>query len=209
MNDSGVALPDSEPLAAALDLGAALRELIEVSVTTTVPPGEVRAAADLVRQVTERLAVARRPASQLSALDDPSSGRRVFNPVSGLGNAMAPPLRLHGPVTRADGGKNGIGKGYGGARIDLEKLSTTDPHSRQLLAAQIIWTLARADIRGPYVINADGAPLDDRFRDGWTTSDVAATDPGPHAERRRFQMRHRIGDDGEPGGKLGDFDSHQ
>jgi len=81
-------------------------------------------------------------------------------------------------VTRADGGKNGIGRGYGGARIDLEKLSTTDPHSRQLLAAQIIWTLARADIRGPYVINADGAPLDDRFADGWTTSDVAATDPG-------------------------------
>jgi hypothetical protein len=93
-------------------------------------------------------------------------------------NLLAPPLRLRGPVTRADGGKNGIGRGYGGARIDLEKLSTTDPHSRQLLAAQIIWTLARADIRGPYVINADGAPLDDRFPEGWTTSDVAATDPG-------------------------------
>ena len=93
-------------------------------------------------------------------------------------NLLAPPLRLRGPVTRADGGKNGIGRGYGGARIDLEKLSTTDPHSRQLLAAQIIWTLARADIRGPYVINADGAPLDDRFADGWNTSDVAATDPG-------------------------------
>ena len=93
-------------------------------------------------------------------------------------NLLAPPLRLRGPVTRADGGKNGIGRGYGGARIDVEKLSTTDPHSRQLLAAQIIWTLARSDIRGPYVINADGAPLDDRFADGWTTSDVAATDPG-------------------------------
>ncbi|OBG65161.1 hypothetical protein A5680_17755 [Mycobacterium sp. E2989] len=93
-------------------------------------------------------------------------------------NLLAPPLRLRGPVTRADGGKNGIGRGYGGARIELEKLSTTDPHSRALLAAQIIWTLARADIRGPYVINADGAPLDDRFAEGWTTSDVAATDPG-------------------------------
>ncbi len=93
-------------------------------------------------------------------------------------NLLAPPLRLRGPVTRADGGKSGIGRGYGGARIDLEKLSTTDPHSRQWLAAQIIWTLARADIRGPYVINADGAPLDDRFVEGWTTSDVAATDPG-------------------------------
>ena len=32
--------------------------------------------------------------------------------------------------------------------------------------------------QGPYVINADGAALDDRFADGWQTSDVAATDPG-------------------------------
>lgn len=93
-------------------------------------------------------------------------------------NMLASPLRLRGPVTRADGGKTGIGRGYGGARIELESLNTTDPHSRQLLAAQIIWTLARADIRGPYVINADGAALDDRFADGWDTSDVAATDPG-------------------------------
>jgi hypothetical protein len=96
-------------------------------------------------------------------------------------NMVASPLRLRGPVTRADGGKTGVGRGYGGARIDLENLSTTDPHSRQLLAAQIIWTLNRAGINGPYVINADGAPLDDRFTDGWETSDVAATDPGAFA----------------------------
>lgn len=96
-------------------------------------------------------------------------------------NLLGPPLRLRGPVTRADGGKAGVGRGYGGARIDLESLSTTDPHSRQLLAAQIIWTLSRAGINGPYVINADGAALDDRFADGWETSDVAATDPGADA----------------------------
>lgn len=93
-------------------------------------------------------------------------------------NQLGPPLRLRGPVTRADGGKSGVGRGYGGARIDLEMLTTSDPHSRQLLAAQIIWTLARADIKGPYVITADGTALDDRFADGWKTSDVAATDPG-------------------------------
>jgi Lipoprotein LpqB beta-propeller domain/Sporulation and spore germination len=93
-------------------------------------------------------------------------------------NLLGAPLRLRGPVTRADGGKTGVGRGYGGARIDLENLSTTDPHSRQLLAAQIIWTLSRAGVNGPYVINADGAALDDRFVDGWNTSDVAATDPG-------------------------------
>lgn len=93
-------------------------------------------------------------------------------------NLLAAPMRLRGPVTRADGSKTGIGRGYGGARIDLENLSTTDPHTRQLLAAQIIWTLARAGINGPYVINADGAALDDRFAEGWDTADVAASDPG-------------------------------
>jgi Lipoprotein LpqB beta-propeller domain/Sporulation and spore germination len=100
---------------------------------------------------------------------------------NGVRNLAGPPLRLRGPVTRADGGKTGVGRGYGGARIELENLSTTDPHSRQLLAAQLIWTLDRADIKGPYVINADGAALDDRFADGWKTSDVAATDPGAAA----------------------------
>lgn len=98
--------------------------------------------------------------------------------VNTVRNLLGPPLRLRGPVTRADGGKSGVGRGYGGARIDLQNLSTTDPHSRQLVAAQIIWTLARADIKGPYEIKADGAALDDRFAEGWTTSDVAATDPG-------------------------------
>ncbi|KMO80412.1 Lipoprotein LpqB precursor [Mycolicibacterium obuense] len=93
-------------------------------------------------------------------------------------NLLGAPLRLRGPVTRADGGKTGVGRGYGGARIDLDSLSTTDPHSRQLLAAQIIWTLSRAGVNGPYVINADGAALDDRFAEGWDTGDVAATDPG-------------------------------
>jgi hypothetical protein len=96
-------------------------------------------------------------------------------------NLLGSPLRLRGPVTRADGGKTGVGRGYGGARIELDSLATTDPHSRQLLAAQIIWTLNRAGINGPYIINADGAPLDDRFAEGWNTSDVAATDPGTDA----------------------------
>ena len=93
-------------------------------------------------------------------------------------NLLGPPLKLRGPVTRADGGKTGVGRGYGGARVDLENLTTTDPNSRLLVAAQLVWTLARSDVKGPYLINVDGAPLDDRFVDGWKTTDVAATDPG-------------------------------
>jgi acyl-coenzyme A thioesterase PaaI-like protein len=96
-NDSAT-IPDAEPLAAAADLAVAMRDLIEAAVTTTVPAAEVRAAADLVRQVTERLAVARRPVSQLPALDDVTIGRRVFNPVTGAGSPLAPPL-----VVRRDG----------------------------------------------------------------------------------------------------------
>lgn len=98
--------------------------------------------------------------------------------VMSVRNMLGPPVRLNGPVTRADGGKSGVGRGYGGARIDLDRLTIADPRSRQLLAAQLIWTLMRSDIKGPYVINADGAALDDRFADGWNTADVAGTDPG-------------------------------
>lgn len=94
-HDAGATIPGAEPLAAASDLGTALRELIEVSVTTTVAAAEVRAAAELVRQATERLAVARRTATQLPELDDRATGLRVFNPVTGIGSALAPPLAVH------------------------------------------------------------------------------------------------------------------
>ncbi|MGY2083696.1 PaaI family thioesterase [Blastococcus sp. SYSU DS0539] len=89
---------DADLMAASIDLGAALRELIEASVTTTTPAAEVAAAAELVRQATARLAVSRRPAATLPELDDPSVGRRVFNPVVGIANPMAPPL-----LVRRDG----------------------------------------------------------------------------------------------------------
>ncbi|MFV1363183.1 MtrAB system accessory lipoprotein LpqB [Mycolicibacterium elephantis] len=132
--------------------------------TTVVPDPRYVAVSDSDQLATELV-------SKLIAGPRPEMANTVRN-------LLGPPLRLRGPVTRADGGKTGVGRGYGGARIDLENLSTTDPQSRQLLAAQIIWTLSRAGVNGPYVINADGAALDDRFADGWETSDVAATDPG-------------------------------
>ncbi|RBY80336.1 PaaI family thioesterase [Blastococcus sp. TF02-09] len=96
-NDSGAA-PDPELLTATTELGDALRELIETSVVTTAAAGDVAAAAELVRAATARIGAGRRPASQLPRLDDPSEGRRVFNPVTGIANPMAPPL-----VVRTDG----------------------------------------------------------------------------------------------------------
>ena len=96
-NDGGAG-PDAELMTATTELGDALRELIEASVTTTAPSGEVAAAAELVRAATARIGGTRRPASQLPRLDDPSEGRRVFNPVTGIANPLAPPL-----VVRTDG----------------------------------------------------------------------------------------------------------
>jgi acyl-coenzyme A thioesterase PaaI-like protein len=89
-NDEGAF--DADLMAAVSDLGSAVRALVDASVTTTVAADELRTAAETVRAATVRLAVARRPASQLPALDDPVAFRRVFNPVSGVGSPIAPPL---------------------------------------------------------------------------------------------------------------------
>ncbi|MCZ2823481.1 MULTISPECIES: PaaI family thioesterase [unclassified Modestobacter] len=91
---------EAELLAAVTDLGSALRELVGATVTTTVPAAELHAAAVAVRQVTARLSAARRSRDQLPALDDPAQARRVFNPVSGVGSPLAPPL----VIRREDGG---------------------------------------------------------------------------------------------------------
>lgn len=65
-----------------------------------------------------------------------------------------------------------------GVRIDLTGLESLDASQRQLLAAQLVWTLDAASVTGPYYLLADGAPLVDTHPGGWTTSDVVATDPG-------------------------------
>jgi acyl-CoA thioesterase FadM len=96
-NDDGAPF-DAELMAATTELGDALRELIEVSVTTTAPAADVAATTALVREATTRISGSRRPLAQLPVLDDPGTGRRVFNPVIGVGNAIAPPL-----VVRVDG----------------------------------------------------------------------------------------------------------
>lgn len=63
-------------------------------------------------------------------------------------------------------------------RVELEGDLTPDQRTRQFLAAQVIWTLSRAGIAGPYVLQVNGAPLDEQFAQGWSTQNVASTDPG-------------------------------
>ncbi|MET0199827.1 MtrAB system accessory lipoprotein LpqB [Rhodococcoides fascians] len=91
-----------------------------------------------------------------------------------LGNGVG----IRGPITKADGrtSQEAIGSG-GGVRIDFGGLQAVDAKNRELLAAQVVWTLASADIAGPYVLLADGQPLDNSKPDGWTTADVGTLDP--------------------------------
>ncbi|WP_091544775.1 PaaI family thioesterase [Modestobacter sp. DSM 44400] len=83
---------DADLLAAVTDLGSALRELVDASVTTQADPAALRAAAAAARQVTAGLSRTRRARTELPALDDPVRFFRVYNPVSGIGSALAPPL---------------------------------------------------------------------------------------------------------------------
>jgi acyl-coenzyme A thioesterase PaaI-like protein len=79
-------------MAAVTELGSALRELVDTSVRTDAPPAQLRAAAAAAREVTGRLAASRRPRGHLSALDDVLAFRQVYNMVSGVGSALAPPV---------------------------------------------------------------------------------------------------------------------
>lgn len=96
VGDSGTDRGHDELLAAVTELGSAVRELVDATVTTTVGVGELRAAAAAARQITAGLATARRPRTQLPVLDDPVRFFRVHNPVSGVGSPLAPPLPIRG-----------------------------------------------------------------------------------------------------------------
>ena len=90
-----------ELMAAVAELGSALRSLVDTSVRPAVGPGELRAAAEQARALEQRLAAVRRAPGQLPVLDDLVTFGRVYNPVSGVGSALAPPLELR----TVDGGR--------------------------------------------------------------------------------------------------------
>lgn len=96
---------------------------------------------------------------------------------SAVRNELGTGVSVIGPITKADGRSVQVGVGLGGIRIDFRVSEPMDPETRGLFAAQVIWTLASADISGPYVLLVDGEPLDAAHPDGWTTADVASTNP--------------------------------
>lgn len=61
--------------------------------------------------------------------------------------------------------------------VDLTGVADLSVDDREVLAAQLVWTLAMSDVRGPYRILAEGTPITDEGREDWTLEDVADFDP--------------------------------
>lgn len=107
-------------------------------------------------------------------------GLLVEGPKASLASAVRNLLEdvtVVGAITKADGRTGQVGLGLGGIRVDFQGIGSMSKEDRELLAAQVVWTLANADISGPYVLLADHHPLDERFPNGWTTADVASMNP--------------------------------
>ncbi|MFC9555129.1 MtrAB system accessory lipoprotein LpqB [Rhodococcus sp. NPDC056960] len=120
----------------------------------------------------------------VSGPQDQMASQLISLLIDGPKAALAPAVRnelagvsVRGPITKADGRTAQVGVGLGGIRIDFTGVPPMDEQAKQLFAAQVIWTLANAEISGPYVLLADGEPFDERFPNGWTTADVASMNP--------------------------------
>lgn len=64
-----------------------------------------------------------------------------------------------------------------GVSVEFTGLTNLNSQERNLLGAQVVWTLASSDIRGPYHILADGAPLSDDVGEEWQVDNVSTFDP--------------------------------
>nr|WP_240393856.1 LpqB family beta-propeller domain-containing protein [Corynebacterium lactis] len=66
-----------------------------------------------------------------------------------------------------------------GRTVNITGLGEVDHDLRVMLAAQIVWTLASADFRGPWLLVADGKPLVANHEGPWTkdSDEIRSFDP--------------------------------
>jgi len=83
-----------ERRAAIEELGEALRALVAHAAATEADTATLRRTAALVRAATAPLAGRSRARTQQPSADDMRNGFRMYNPVSGTGSALAPPLHM-------------------------------------------------------------------------------------------------------------------
>lgn len=77
-----------------IELGDALRELVEDAVNTEVGADELRQVAAMARTASQALRARGRKLAELPSADDLLGGIRLYNPVTGDGSPLAPPLRI-------------------------------------------------------------------------------------------------------------------
>lgn len=88
---------------AVAELGAGLRTLTDLLVRTEVGAEVLRDAARQLREVAPALRERIRDVAEPASVDDLTGGVRMFNPVIGAGNPIAPPLRIEISADGAEG----------------------------------------------------------------------------------------------------------
>jgi hypothetical protein len=73
--------------------------------------------------------------------------------------------------------------------VDITGIADLSVDDREVLAGQLVWTLAMSDVRGPYRILADGASITDNGREDWTLADVSDLDPQKTSEEPLRALR--------------------
>lgn len=76
------------------ELGEALRDLVQHAAATEAPVDELLKVTAQLRDATAPLAGHSRRREQMPSADDLLAGIRMYNPVTGSGSALAPPLRI-------------------------------------------------------------------------------------------------------------------
>jgi hypothetical protein len=88
---------------AVAELGAELRTLTDLLVRTEAGASVLRDAARQLREVAPALRERIRDVAEPASVDDLMGGVRMFNPVIGAGNPIAPPLRIEAGADGAEG----------------------------------------------------------------------------------------------------------
>ena len=102
-----------ERRAAIADLGAELRALADLLARTEVGADVLRDSARRLREVAPALRERIRDSAEPASVDDLMGGIRMFNPVIGAGNPIAPPMRVEIGTDGAEGWCT-LGRAYEG-----------------------------------------------------------------------------------------------
>jgi alpha-methylacyl-CoA racemase len=89
--------------AAVAELGAELRALADLATRTEAPAAVLRQAARRLRELAPALRGRTRTVAEPASVDNLRGGVRMFNPVIGAGNPLAPPLRVEHGADGAEG----------------------------------------------------------------------------------------------------------